>query len=143
MGIEIVGRPVHKSVHVISSLKEFIPDIDALWLISDPVIMPDKDVIQAIFKTCDAARVPVFSYHEAFAEYGAVLIVSVDDPTIGRQAADVASEVLSDNMGKDRVQLPAGSRIVFNLKKRMHMTCNTMRRRSARSTRSSNKCMGL
>ncbi len=117
MGIEIVGKAVHKSMYVISNLKELVPDIDALWVVSDPIVMPDKDVIKSIFNTCEVHHIPVFTYHDAFAEYGAMLIVSVDDPTTGRQAADVASEVLSDNMGKDRVQLPAGSRIVFNLKK--------------------------
>jgi putative ABC transport system substrate-binding protein len=116
MEIEIVGKPIHKSMHVISGLKELIRGIDALWLISDPVIMPDKDVIQDIFKACDAGRVPVFTYHEAFADYGAVLIVSVDDPTIGRQAADIAREVLSDEDSQEKVQLPAGSSIILNLR---------------------------
>ena len=117
MGVEIVGKAVHKSMHVISSLKEMILDIDALWLVSDPVVMPDKDIINAIFNACETFHVPVFAYHDAFAEYGAMLIVSVDDPTIGRQAADVASEMLTDDMGEDKVQLPAGSRVVLNLQK--------------------------
>lgn len=117
MGIEIVGKPVHKSRHTISSLTELVQKIDALWLISDPVIMSDKETIQSIFDTCDADNVPVFSYHETFAEYGAVLIVSVDDPTIGRQAADIAREVLSDEDSEEKVQLPAGSSIILNLKK--------------------------
>jgi len=117
IGIEIVGKPVHKSMHVISSLKELIPEINALWLISDPIVIPNKDIIQTIFHTCDVDNVPVFSYHEAFANYGAALIVSVDDPTIGRQAADIAREVLSDEDSEAKVQLPAGSNIILNLKK--------------------------
>ena len=117
MGIEIVGRPIHKSMHVISGLKDLIAGIDALWLISDPVIMPDKDAIEAIFKTCDVSRVPVFTYHDAFADYGATLIVSVDDPTIGRQAADIAREVLSEKESGEKVQLPAGSSIILNLRR--------------------------
>ncbi|MBC8460123.1 MAG: hypothetical protein H8D67_19220, partial [Deltaproteobacteria bacterium] len=60
---------------------------------------------------------PILSYHDAFAEYGAVLIVSVDNPTTGRQAAAISREVLSGDVVKKKVQLPAGSHIILNLRK--------------------------
>ena len=70
-----------------------------------------------MFKESDARKVPVFSYHDVFTEYGAVLIVSVDNPTIGRQAAGIAMEVLSVGKMEEKVQSPAGSHIILNLKK--------------------------
>ena len=42
-------------------------------------------------------------------EYGAVLIVSVDEPTIGRQAAGMAKEITSVGKMEEKVQYPAGS----------------------------------
>jgi putative ABC transport system substrate-binding protein len=117
MGVDIIGRPVHKSKDAISALEELLPQIDALWLISDPVVMSDKDIIMDLFKACDAKKKPIFSYHEAFVEYGAALIVSVDDPTIGRQAADIAVGVLAGEPVEEKVQLPAGSHVILNLKK--------------------------
>ena len=63
---------------------------------------------------------PIFSYLEAFVEYGAVLIVSVDDPTLGRQAADIARETLTGRMVADKVQLPEGSHVILNLEKVTH-----------------------
>jgi putative ABC transport system substrate-binding protein len=46
-----------------------------------------------------------------------VLTVSVDEATIGRQAADITREILSAGMIEKQVQYPAGSHIILNLKK--------------------------
>ena len=85
-------------------------------MISDPVILSNKKVLLQVFKDCDLSKIPVFSYNDAFAKQGAVLIVSVDDATIGRQAAGISTDVISGTTG-EKVQYPAGSRIVMNLKK--------------------------
>jgi putative ABC transport system substrate-binding protein len=117
LGVEIIGRAVSKADQTVSDLKELLPMIDALWLISDPMIMSDKKTLVEVFKACDDKKTPVFAYHEAFAGYGAILILSVDIPTIGRQAAGLAMEVLSGEKMEEKVQFPAGSYIVMNLKK--------------------------
>ena len=117
MGVEIIGRAVEESKQTVSVLKQFMPDIDALWLISDPVILSDKKVLMQLFTECDAKKKPVFSYQEAFAKQGAVIIVSVDNATIGRQAAKITTDVLSGEKMTEKVQFPAGSQIIMNLNK--------------------------
>ena len=117
MGIDIIGRPIAESKHTLDALKELMPRIDALWLISDPLIMGDKENLMELFKACDAKKLPVFSYQDIFIDYGALLVVSVDEPTIGRQAAGIASEILSLGKSDEKVQYPAGSHIILNLKK--------------------------
>jgi putative ABC transport system substrate-binding protein len=117
MGVDIIGRSLSKKKDTLPELKELLGDIDALWLISDPVVMADKNTLIEIFKQCDASKKPIFSYHDAFADYGAALIVSVDNPTTGRQAAAISQEVLSGDQIRTKVQLPAGSHIILNLKK--------------------------
>jgi putative ABC transport system substrate-binding protein len=117
MGIEIIGESVSKKRDVLPELKELLKKIDALWLISDPVVLSNKNSLKELFKQCDQSKIPIFSYHPAFAEYGAVLVVSVDDPTTGRQAAAISREVLSKDKVLKKVQLPAGSHIYLNLKK--------------------------
>ena len=117
MGVEIIGIAVQAREEVVSSLKKLITDVDALWLISDPVILSDKNILTQMFQLCDAQKVPVFSYHDAFAKQGAVLIVSVDNSTIGRQAAGIAVEVLAGEKMDERVKFPAGSEIIMNLNK--------------------------
>ncbi len=117
MGVEIIGRSLSKRRDTLPALKDLLDEIDALWLISDPVVMSDKDTLIELFKQCHVHKKPILSYHDAFAEYGAVLIVSVDNPTTGRQAAAISREVLSGDVVKKKVQLPAGSHIILNLKK--------------------------
>ena len=117
MGIEITGRSLSKKRDVIPELRGLLKEVDALWLISDPVVMSDKKSLVEVFKQCDLSKKPILSYHNAFAEHGAMLIVSVDIPTIGRQAAAISREVLSGDVVKRKVQLPAGSHIILNLKK--------------------------
>ncbi len=117
MGIEIIGQPVSFNKNNISALKELLPEIDALWLISDPVIVSNNRSLMDVLNTCDEKKTPVFSYHDAFAKYGATLIVSVDNPTIGRQAAGIALEVLAGEKMEEKAQYPAGSHIILNLKK--------------------------
>ncbi|MDM8551907.1 ABC transporter substrate binding protein, partial [Desulfobacterales bacterium HSG2] len=115
--IEIIGRTVSREKQTLSALNELLPNIDALWLISDPSVMSKKDYLYKILKRCDASKTPVFSYHGPFAKLGATLIVSADMPTIGRQAANIAMGVLSGEEMEEKVQFPAGSHIVLNLKK--------------------------
>ncbi|MCP4347639.1 MAG: hypothetical protein GY795_19210 [Desulfobacterales bacterium] len=114
---EIIGKPVSDKKQTMPALKQLIPDTDAVWLISDPLVMPKKKYLFNILKTCDAAKKPVFSYYDAFAKIGAVLIVSADNPTIGRQAAGIALEIISGSKPDEKVQYPAGSSITLNLKK--------------------------
>ncbi len=117
MGVEIIGRSLSKRRDTLPELDGLLKEIDALWLISDPVVMSDKKCLIEVFKQCDASKIPILSYHDAFAEYGAMVIVSVDNPTTGRQAAAISREVLSKDVVKKKVQLPAGSHILLNLKK--------------------------
>ena len=117
MGVEIIGKAVGKSRFTFPTLKALLPEIEALWLISDPVVIPDKQTLLELFAESDAQKVPIFSYHPTFTEYGAALVVSVDNPTTGRQAAAIAMDVLNNAKVKDKVELPAGSHIILNLKK--------------------------
>ncbi len=117
VGIELAARPVSYRKHPVPVLQKIIPEIDALWLISDPSVISEKDDLFLILEECDNARIPVFSYDRVFAKYGAVLIVAVDNPTIGRQSAIIAEQLLSDGKPEVKVQYPAGSHITLNLKK--------------------------
>jgi putative ABC transport system substrate-binding protein len=115
--IEIMGRSISQTKQVIPTLKKLLEKVDAFWLISDPELMSTKEDLLNILQECDARKIPVFSYHEAFADFGAILIVSADNLTIGRQAAGIVREILSGNKLDEKVQFPAGSRIIFNLTK--------------------------
>ena len=114
-GVEIVGRAVRWASDVERGLAKLLPKVDALWLIPDPTVLPDAASVRKIFAACDAARKPIIAYNAAFVDQGAVLAVSPDDPTIGRQAAGLAETVLAAEEIEERFQSPAGSEIVLNM----------------------------
>ncbi|MBF0225683.1 MAG: hypothetical protein HQK76_09540 [Desulfobacterales bacterium] len=113
LGVELVGQETTKNI----GLDNLIGKIDAFWMISEPAIMSDKKNIFRILKECDQNKLPVFTYHEALAKCGAVLVVAVDDATIGRQAADIITQIFKGEEVKDKIQFPAGSYVIFNQKK--------------------------
>ncbi len=116
-GIDIVGQPMSKKMNAPGALQKLLPKIDALWLISDPVVISDAACVLELLEQCDLKKIPVFAYDDIYAKYGAVLVISVDTPTIGQQAAGIAEELLSGRKPDNRVQYPAGSHIILNLKK--------------------------
>jgi len=116
MGVGIIGQVVSEK-DSIPALNKLLPDINALWLISDPEIISGKKDLLEILDACGTRKIPVFSYHEAFAELGAALTISADNYTIGRQSAGIVTEVLSGSGMDEKVQFPAGSHIIMNLRK--------------------------
>jgi putative ABC transport system substrate-binding protein len=117
VGIKIIARSVSKPDEVESALKKLLPKVDALWLTPDPIVLHEIELVNKIFKQAETARMPVFAYNKAFANLGAVLIVSADISTTGRQAAALALDILASRKITERVKNPAGSHIVLNMKK--------------------------
>ncbi len=117
LGLEIIGRPISDSSHTERVLNGLLDNVDAYWLIPDPTVMPEKKALFNVLDICDKRKKPVLSYLDAFSVFGATLVVSADNPTIGRQAAGIAMDILSGKEIVDKVQFPAGSRITLNMKK--------------------------
>ena len=116
VSIEIVSQAVKRPRDISSGLRELLPKVDALWLIPDPVVLSDEKSIQEIFAHSDAMRKPILAYDAAYAERGAVMAISADVPTIGRQAAGLAEEIFAEKATGEEFQTPAGSEITINLK---------------------------
>ncbi len=120
VGIAILGHQLETNESLEAALTALLEQkADAFWLIPDPAVMSDSKELRMILNLCDARKIPIFSYNEAFTQYGAVLSISVDTPTIGRQAAALAASILAKEDLPERVQFPAGSYITLNLKKVM------------------------
>jgi putative ABC transport system substrate-binding protein len=117
IGIEIIGRKISEGEYLTADFRELLSQVDGFWMISDPVLISGQDRLTKILNLCDQEKVPVFSYSDAFIQYGTVLTVSVDIPTIGRQAAGMAEDLMSGKRIKPKVQFPAGSHITLNLRK--------------------------
>ncbi len=110
-GIEVLGRAVRRPVQVGSALAQLTPQVDALWLLPDPMVMADEAAARRYFTHAEAARKPVFAYSPAFTELGATLVLAPDPATTGRQAA----AALLDFAGTPAVSAPGGSEVTLSL----------------------------
>lgn len=117
VGIRLYGKAVDKPNEINKALKILLHKVDAIWLISDPIVLYDKNSMQTIFSEAAARKKPIFAYNTLFMKYGAVLTIAADIPTMGRQAAGLAQDILNREVIDEKVQPPAGSHVILNLKK--------------------------
>ena len=85
-----------------------------MWLIADPGVLADKATVEKIFASSAQLKKPIYTYSDAFVNYGASLVIAADTPTMGRQAANLAQSILLHESIKELVQTPAGSTITLN-----------------------------
>ncbi|MGZ8218504.1 ABC transporter substrate-binding protein [Methylomagnum sp.] len=111
----LVEQAVEDADALPDALETLLPKIDVLWLIADPGVLTDRAAIESIFESGEKQRKPIYTYSDAYLNYGASLVVAADIPTIGRQAANLATSILRHEAVGDAVQTPAGSHITLNL----------------------------
>ncbi len=117
VGISIIGKSVKNPNKIESALNKLLPKVDALWLIPDPIVINDIESVNKLFGQCQAAGKPIYTYDKAFADLGATLIMSADIPTMIRQSAEIVFSLLEGRKIEEKVQNPAGSHIILNMKK--------------------------
>ena len=113
-GINIINKPINDAHEISDALNELLPKIDMFWIISDPVVLSSKESVQQIFQSAQQHKKPVYAYSDVYIEQGAVLAISADIATIGRQSAGLAMMVDQDKIPTGTVQSPAGSMVTLN-----------------------------
>lgn len=114
LGINIINQPINDAQEISGALNELLPKIDMFWIISDPVVLSSKASVQQIFQSAQQQKKPVYAYSDVFIEQGAVLAISADIATIGRQSAGLAMMMDKNKVSAGTVQSPAGSTVTLN-----------------------------
>jgi putative ABC transport system substrate-binding protein len=86
--------------------------IDAVIIIPDPILLNEQNTVKKLFSKSKKKKIAIFSYHELFLKYGAVLSISIDNPTTGRQIA----AMIHKKNNNAKIQYPAGTKVIFNKK---------------------------
>ncbi|MGZ8237725.1 MAG: ABC transporter substrate-binding protein [Methylobacter sp.] len=114
LGINIVNQPINDAQEISDALNELLPKIELFWIISDPVVLSSKASVQQIFQSAKQQKKPVYAYSDVYIEQGAVMAISADLATIGRQSANLALMMDKDKVPEGTVQSPAGSTVTLN-----------------------------
>jgi putative ABC transport system substrate-binding protein len=114
LGLEVIAKEIKSEQEIGSSLNELLPKIDIFWVISDPMVLANDESIHQIFQTAKKLNKPIYAYSDVFIKQGAVLTISPDIATIGRQSASLVLQIDENRIPKGTVQIPAGSDITLN-----------------------------
>lgn len=113
LDVEIIEESVDDAGDIEDALEDLLPKIDLFWIISDPVVLNSKESVQKIFSMTKEQQKPVYAYSDVFIAQGAMLAISADIATIGRQSANLIM-MMNEKPPTSTVQIPAGSTITLN-----------------------------
>jgi putative ABC transport system substrate-binding protein len=93
LGINLVKYEIKSSKMVSEALENLIGKIDALWLLPDSTVITRKSFDLIKFTTLEN-KIPLLCTSDVFVKAGALAAVFSDYKYVGRQAAQLAGEIL-------------------------------------------------
>lgn len=114
-GYTVIARRVSSDRDVRRQLAAMARDMDAIWLLPDPLIIT-PDHFHLVRTMATRTRTPVLAYSETLVEAGAFLCVAPDREAIGRLAAQRIQAVLEPGATPAALPLvvPQEFRVVLN-----------------------------
>lgn len=101
-GVELVLREVNDPRQAMGQLASLKGAVDALWLIPDPTALT-RETLEGYFLFAQGESIPVVSFSASHLRLGALLSVEPDRAEMGRQAGEMARELLR---GASPAELP-------------------------------------
>ncbi len=114
LGITFIDRQVRSPEHVPTALRELLPDIEALWLLSDSTVLTDESFTFLLRAAFDQ-HVPVIGFDPEFTRRGALISFWVDSADIGREAAHIAQSLLGGSAAPPPKLFQPKQRMALNL----------------------------
>ena len=112
IGVKIIGEKITNDSFIdVQNMKQS----DGLILIADPLLLKDEQRVIKLFEDMKKIKKPIFAYHDLYIKFGASLVVSADNPTIGRQVAHMM-KLFNDKKELIKIQIPMGTNVIFNKK---------------------------
>jgi len=102
IGVKLIIKEVHGPREVPSLLNGMKGEIDAFWMLPDTSVI-SSETIEFLILFSIENRIPVFTFSEKFLEMGALISLNIDASDLGKQAGEMAKEILS---GKDIRNIP-------------------------------------
>ncbi|MCG7872926.1 MAG: hypothetical protein JAZ11_12565 [Candidatus Thiodiazotropha lotti] len=117
VGIEISARPIERAKELKQAYRRLAGEVDAIWLPTDPVLYTLEN-IHWLKRQCVKDRLICIGQSDNVVKLGLLLAVNPDIPSIGGQAAALATQILSLGVKPTQigVQDPLGTRLTLNAK---------------------------
>lgn len=117
LGMEIVATKVNSMAEVSDAINGLSGRIDAFWMIVDPLVS-NMDVLKRLLLFTLSERIPLVVPAQPFVDGGGLLAVTIDYSNVGKQAGEIANQILSGSKTPKSygVQAPSGTGLSINLK---------------------------
>ncbi|RLA94477.1 MAG: ABC transporter substrate-binding protein [Deltaproteobacteria bacterium] len=99
-GIKLIVREVHNSQEVPSEIKKLKGKIDVFWMLPD-ITVCSPEVIEFFLLFFLENNIPTLTFAKKYVEIGALMSIETDPFDMGKQAGEMASEVLAGKPVKD------------------------------------------
>jgi putative ABC transport system substrate-binding protein len=114
LGITFIDRQVRAAEQVPAALRDLLPDIDALWLMSDSTVLTEES-FPFLLRAAFDRHVPVIGFDPEFARQGALISFWIDPADIGREAGHAAHTILAGPAGAASKTFIPKQRMAVNL----------------------------
>jgi len=117
LGLQLVNIPIQHPEEFGRAFKKLAPEIDAFWVLSDPVVYTLENV-DWLEDRCVKERLLCMGQSANIVKLGMVLAVNPDPINIGSQAASMAKNILDGRLKPQDIGVmdPLGTKIFVNLK---------------------------
>lgn len=117
--ITVKSQAVQDQREVPEAIKDMMDNkdiIDAFWMLPDSTVI-NSESLKYLFLASIKNKVPVLTFSEKYIAKGALMSLNIDATDIGRQACEMAKEILRGTQIEDIPQSsPRKARISVNLK---------------------------
>ena len=94
LGLDIVSAPITKAREVPSRLMDIRDQVDLLWMIPDVTVMTPQTIEFFLLFSVEN-KIPLVAFSEKYVDLGALMAFGLDAGDMGRQAGEMANQVLS------------------------------------------------
>jgi len=131
----LVARPAHSSRQALEALRKLMPHVDAYWVVRDRLFRA-SEVIRYVFAMADRYDTPLIGYSDRLVRAGSLFAYSSDHTLMGRQAANLSSQVLAGKRaGALPVEMPRVQMLSVNRKSFRHHRIRLSKRLMRRAWR--------
>ncbi len=115
-GLELICSMVYSQGETINAIKNLENKIDALWIVPDTtVVMPFSVKYMLLFSFRN--KIPLFGLSDTYVKRGVLLAVSFDTTDMGRQAGELALQILKKENNENHSLIFARAlKLFLNLK---------------------------
>jgi putative ABC transport system substrate-binding protein len=117
LDLQIIDLSIRRPKEFRQAFKKLSEQIDAYWMLADPVVYTLKNV-DWLTQRCAKNHLVCMGQSKNIAEVGVLLAVNPDIANVGRQAASMAKNILLRHQLPERIGVmpPLGTRLVLNAK---------------------------